>query len=134
MFTSIISSIFIAVLFALMLTFAFRRSGPGPMDGFVFFFLIIFIFSWALGGWIEPLKIYQIDYPWLSHFLIGLLIMLLLGALLPPSPSLKNRVALRKMEEELAEAKTRQAIAISISFFFWILFIVLLIVGIVRWI
>lgn len=131
MVTSVLSSLFIASLFALILSFAFRRSGPGPVGGLVFIFLIIFMFSWAVGGWIQPLKSYQVDYPWLSPLLIGLFIMLLLGALLPPSTSQKNIITKRKVDEEV---KARETAGLTISFFFWIMFVVLMIAGIVRWI
>ncbi len=131
MYTSVIASILIAVLFALLLSFAFRRSGPGPVNGLLLIFLVIFLFSWAIGAWVEPIKPYQVDYPWLSYFFIGLFVMLLLGALLPPSPSPKKIITKNKIDDEV---KAKQAIGITIGLFFWILLITLLIVGIARWI
>ncbi len=131
MYTAILSSIFIAILFALILSFAFRRSGPGPVNGLLFIFLIIFLFSWSIGGWITPVNHYQVDYPWISYFFIGLFIMLLLGALLPPSPSSKKTITKSKIDDEI---KVREAIGTTIGLFFWIMLITLMTVGIARWI
>jgi len=131
MYTSVISSILIAILFAMILIFAFRRSGPGPVKGLLFAFVVIFLFSWAIGGWIEPINAYQVDYPWISYFFIGLFVMLLLGALLPPSPSQKGVITKAKVDEEV---KSRQAIEITLGLFFWIMLITLIIAGIARWI
>ena len=131
MYTAVISSILIAILFTFILSFAFRRTGPGPINGLLFIFFIIFLFSWAIGGWIEPIKPYQVDYPWISYFFIGLFIMLLLGALLPPTPSSKNTTTKTKGDDEI---KTSQVIGITIGLFFWVMFFILIIAGIARWI
>jgi len=77
---------FFAILIALLLTaifaMGFRRHGWGT--GLVFFFLILFLATWAGGLWISPFGPVAWGVHWLSFLLVGIIIGLLLTALIPP--------------------------------------------------
>lgn len=130
MYTSLLISLIIAVILAPVLVYGLRRPGPGPLNGLLFIFIIILMFSWAIGGWIEPIHPLQIRYSWLSYLLIGFFIMLLLGALLPPPHSKKENLTESEMEDEI---KAEQVANLTIGFFFWIMLFSLALIGIAKW-
>lgn len=76
-------SFFCSILFAFILTFFFKRRGPGPYHGILYFFAIIFLFTAALGLLLTPVGPMYKNVPWLSIISIGLLIMLLIAEMLP---------------------------------------------------
>ncbi|ALO16914.1 hypothetical protein L21SP5_03301 [Salinivirga cyanobacteriivorans] len=119
-------SLLIAVIFAALLPSVFKREGPGPMSGSLFFFFIIFLFSWAVGSWITPIGPLFYGVPWLGYLIIGLFTMLLIAALVPAKPE-KPETPFEQAEEEAEQAR---ALGITFGFFFWTLMIVLLFAGI----
>lgn len=126
MYSSLLISLIIAVVLAPILVYGLKRPGPGPLNGLLFIFIIILMFSWAIGGWIEPIHPLNIRYPWLSYFLVGFFIMLLLGALLPPPHSKKENLT----EEDI---RAEQVADLTIGFFFWIMLFSLALIGIAKW-
>jgi peptidoglycan/LPS O-acetylase OafA/YrhL len=77
---------FFAILIALLLTavFAagFRRQGWGT--ALVFFFLILFLATWAGGMWVVPFGPIAWGVPWVAYLFVGIVIALLITALIPP--------------------------------------------------
>lgn len=72
-----------SIIFALVLTFVLKRRAPGPFNGILYFFAIIFAFTAGLGLLINPIGPTIKGVPWLAVAAIALLIMLLIAELLP---------------------------------------------------
>ena len=60
-----------------------KRRAPGPYGGILYFFLIIFLFTMALGLLLTPIGPMYRNVPWLSIAAVSLLIMLLIAEMLP---------------------------------------------------
>jgi len=132
----ILASILISVLFALvfsaLLVYGFGRRVPGPLNGVLFLFLIIFMFTWAVGSWVVPIGPVHWGVSWLGYLLIAILIMLLLGALLPPRRPRTRIIAKSDVDEEVKNKQVSSAIEITFGIFFWIMIIALFILAMIR--
>jgi hypothetical protein len=73
---SVIIFIIFALLFATLLVFVFKQKGPGPIGGFLFFCLIIFMFTRASGSWMQPVGALDWDLHWLGYPVVVLIIIL----------------------------------------------------------
>lgn len=103
-----IFAFFCSILFAFILTYFFKRRGPGPFHGILYFFAIIFLFTAALGLMLTPMGPMYKNVPWLSIIAVGLLIMLLIAELLPHHEKAvtirrKNKKNEEKEDEEVLE-------------------------------
>ncbi len=78
-----IFSFICSIIFAVVLTYFFKRRGPGPFHGILYFFAIIFLFTAAMGLLLTPMGPMYKNVPWLSIIATGLLIMLVIAELLP---------------------------------------------------
>ena len=76
-------SFFCSIIFAFILTYLLKRRAPGPLGGILYFFMIIFLFTTALGFLLTPIGPVYKNVPWLSIAAIALVIMLLIAELLP---------------------------------------------------
>ncbi|MFO7615409.1 MAG: hypothetical protein R6W71_12305 [Bacteroidales bacterium] len=132
-YTTIILSILFAFIFALILGYGFSRRGPGPTGGIFFIFLLIFMFTWAIGLWIEPIGPVRWGVPWLGYLLIAFFIALLIGALLPPSRPGPPVITKAEINEEIRQdEKVTSAVQITFGVFFWLLVIALFVIAMVR--
>lgn len=129
MFYPIIISFVFAILFAILLPSLFRRNGPGPLRGMVFYFLIIFLFTWAIGSWVTPIGPVAFNTSWLAYLAIAFLIMILIAALVPPNPPEKSEMykTARRAEDR---RNANQIVNASFGSFFWLLIIILIAMGI----
>ncbi len=127
-FVSIALSVVFALLFSAILVYGFSRRTAGPFDGMLFLFLIIFMFTWGLGSWMAPVGPVFGGVSWLSYLIIAIVVMLLIGALLPPSRPRGSRAADRAVEGDEAA----QAVGITFGFFFWFMLITLFVIAILR--
>lgn len=95
---------FCSIIFAFILTFFFKRRGPGPYHGIVYFFAIIFLFTAAVGLLLTPIGPMVKNVPWLSITAFGLLITLLIAEMLPhheKAVTIKRKQAEEEDEEVL---------------------------------
>jgi hypothetical protein len=130
---TIIFSVLLALILAMVLGYGFSRRGPGPAGGMLFLFLIIFMFTWAIGVWIEPIGPVNWGVPWINYLLVALFIALLLGALIPPSKPRSPIISKADMDEKIRdEARVVTATEITFGFFFWLLMIALFVTALVR--
>jgi len=88
-----------SIAFAFFLTFFFKRRGPGPYHGILYFFAIIFSFTLALGVWMHPLGPIYKGVPWLAVIGTALLITLLIAELIPH----KDKAQYVKTKKEIIE-------------------------------
>ena len=128
MISSLIASILLALVFALLLSFGFRRRGPGPYGGFVFLFIIIFMFTWAIGSLLAPLGPLYFGVSWLGYFLVAVMVMLLLGALIPRDRPGPRIISKSEVDERARQEKYPTATQISVGIFFWLMIFGLLVI------
>jgi hypothetical protein len=133
-FSAILLSVLIALFFSVLLVYVFNRRLPGPRKGIFFIFLIIFMFTWAIGSWLDPTGPFNWGGNWLGYLIIGFMIMLLLGTLIPPAkPKTRTRIISKsELDEEVREDQTSVAIGITFGIFFWLMIFVLLVFAIIR--
>lgn len=130
-FTSILFSVIFALLFSAILVYGFSRRTAGPFNGMLFLFLIIFMFTWGLGSWMTPIEPLYGEVSWLSYLLTAIVIMLLIGALLPPARTPRRGTPAEKLAREEQDNASR-AVGITFGFFFWFMVIALLVIAIAR--
>jgi len=101
MFFEFSFAILIALLLTAIFAIGFRKQGWGT--GLVFFFLILFLATWAGGLWVAPFGPIAWGVHWLSFLLVGVIIALLLTALIPPverPPYPESEARLKKRSRE----------------------------------
>lgn len=130
MFYPVLISFLFALFFAAMLPSVFKREGPGPWRGMLFFFLIIFFFSWAIGSWTEPFGPMIYGTTWLDYLIIAFIIMLVIGTLTPPARS--RKFGTKDVHKHDVDEEAAALIGVSFGFFFWTLLLVLIGVGIYK--
>src|SRR6056297_1018882 len=121
----IIFSFVFAIVFALLLPSLFRREGPGPWHGILFYFLIIFLFTWAIGSWMTPVGPVAFGTSWMGYLFIAFFIMILIGVLVPPRPPAPPPESDKDIHDA-SMRKDRYNTGITIGIFFWALIIILL--------
>lgn len=124
-FMPILISIVLALIFASLLVYGFNRRVGGPLRGMLFFFLIIFLFTWGIGSWLTPVGPAHFGVYWLGYMFIAVLIMLLLGLMLPPAKPRSRIIRKTELDEKMKERKVTDAITITFGAFFWLLLIIL---------
>jgi hypothetical protein len=110
--TPFLVALFLAFILTLLLAVGFRGQPWG--GGVVFFFLILFLATWAGGLWLTPVGPLMLGVPWMSFLLVALIVGLILLSMTPDG---------RRREEPLASKKAAAPakIAIALDFFFWLL-------------
>jgi hypothetical protein len=136
-------SLVIALLLSLFFAAIIRRRGPRA--GFFWFFVLILLATWAGGIWARPLGPSLWGVNWLSFLIVGLIVALLvtLNALRasPGKPYRKvernaqlSRAQTRDLLEEAnREGDTRQLTYVTLSIFFWLLLLMLIVAILSRY-
>jgi hypothetical protein len=83
---TIILSLAIALILTAILVYGFDRRAPGPLAGFLFFLVMLFLTVWVGSLWIEPIGPELYGIPWLAMLVIGLLVTLIITAVTAPAP------------------------------------------------
>jgi hypothetical protein len=120
---SFIILFFIALLFASLLSYGFKRSGF--WGGFWGLLLILFLFAWAARLWIAPAGPVFFGFAWLPIAFVVFLFILLIAAATPEKKE-AYRAPLTKGED----ARTKEGLkgfAAAVSIFFWFLLITLIV-------
>lgn len=130
--TSLIISFLLAALFSSLLVYGFGRRSSGPFNGMLVMFLIIFLFTWALGSWMVPVEPLYSGVSWIGYLFVAILIMLLLGVLIPPREPRTRIFRRADVEENARKEQVATAIGVTFGFFFWIMLIALVVLAIVR--
>jgi hypothetical protein len=125
----------IAFIFALILSAGFvlvlHRSGP--RSGFFWFFLLVFLATWAGGIWLSPFGPNLWGVYWLPFLGVGLVAVLLLAAFAPRRPP-RNRHDTLDMLDKIEEEKEFKKVAgISMGILFAALVVVLILAVILRY-
>jgi hypothetical protein len=123
----------LALLFGLVLTGLlvgpFRRRGPGPNAGFLFFFTLLFLIVWAGGAWLQPFGAPVLGVYWMPYGLVSIVTLLLIAALVPARPR-EPRVEVVDVAEE---ARRERAAEVGLTLIFGLLIVTLLIAVAARY-
>jgi hypothetical protein len=120
----LIIAILFGVLFAVFFALIFGSRDGAP--GFFFVFLLLFLFAWAGGLWLEPFGPPILGLYWLPGLIVTLLIFLLLAALVTSSPP-------RTTREAKAELEAKQTTVAVLGVFFWVLIIGLVVAIVIAY-
>jgi hypothetical protein len=123
--TPLLLALVLAFVFTLIFAALFRGQSWGA--GIFFFFLILFLATWAGGLWLTPIGPLWWGVPWLSFFLVALIVGLLLAAL---TPDRRRRPYARSTEPP---GRRQAETAIALDVFFWVLIVGLLIAIMARY-
>jgi len=129
MLVSVAYAIVFAVLLSALLVGLFGWRYPGreePWPAVLFFFLVLFLATWAAGLWVSPVVVGAGGGYWLTFFVIAVLLALLLAATAPP------RRPPRTAREAAEEAQSAAAAQAVFGVFFWILILGLIAVIVIR--
>jgi len=129
---SLLISIILALIFSSLLVFGFNRRVAGPVSGMLFIFLIIFMFTWAIGGWLTPVGPVNWGVYWLGYLFMAVLIMLLLGLMLPPIKPRSRMIKKSELDEQVKERKVNEAFTATFGVFFWLLLLILFALAILK--
>lgn len=114
----------IALVIGVIFAFGLRRGGPWP--GVLWFFLILFVGTWALGGLFRPFGPPVGDIYWVPYLSAALLIALLLAATTPLRPPPAS-------EETRAVEREGAQLAVGLGVFFWLMLIFSLLLIAIRY-
>ncbi len=137
MFLHVFLSLLVALFISILLINIAGRRGPGPFGGFLFFFFIFFLVTWAFGVWISPELASQRAVTrdtlsdWVLFPVIGIVIATLIVVLIPaePLPEGERRKVIRLVKREELKKEKKYATVMSIGLAFW-LFLMLMIISI----
>jgi hypothetical protein len=115
-----IADLFVALAFGFFIVWitSFVFGTRGPWNSFLWFFLVVSIFSWAGGIWLVPFGPLWHGTNWLPIMLMGIFIALLLVAASPRPP---------RKSMTMQEKSTTNADKAIVDGIIWILIICLLI-------
>jgi len=110
--------LFIAVIFSTVLAYGVWRK-PN-LWGIGWFFLLVFLCIWAFAIWIPPFTPMMMGGQWLSYFLVGILLAILLVVFYPRIKESSSSEVSRNSDPDQKEQRE------VVSNFTWILLLVLL--------
>lgn len=112
-----------SVIFTIILTYLLKRRAPGPFNGVLYFFILIFLFTAGIGVLINPIGPTFKGVPWLAIATISLLIMLLIAELLPHH----EKGMIVKHDPELTEEeKDEQTLEKEFNLLIGLIFVILI--------
>jgi len=107
----------IAFVISAIFSIGFRRKGPWP--GIFFFFIIVFLFSWAGGVWLVPFGPMIGGAYWLPFLIVAIFMAIFLAAAVPSERHRPSAAAPQTQGTEEA--------ATALGVFFWFLVVLLII-------
>jgi len=122
-----ILALIIAFALTAILVYPLRRRGPGPLDGLVFFVLVLFLAAWAGGVWARPVGPTAWGVAWVGFLMAGLLLATILAATTPTRPPAAAEV--EPKEGEVAA----EAIALGLGLFFYLAIFGLLVAIVIHY-
>lgn len=123
MVLDLLGAFLVAVLVVWLFTFALRR--PGPWGAGAWFFVVVFLGTWAVAAWMEPVGPVWWGVAWLPMLVVALGIGLLLAAATPAGPVTRA---------DATEARESETAAVAVvGAFLWIFLLAVLIAAIAAY-
>ncbi|MCE5328038.1 MAG: hypothetical protein LLG01_16650 [Planctomycetaceae bacterium] len=123
MWEILLSSLLAAIL-SMLLTLVLGRRGPGPLMGFIFFYIMLFLATWAGGLWLGRIRPGEWQVNWLGYVLVSVVLWLILAAVLPRQGRKPRHADSATLP--VVEPQATQQLALGVLF--WLLVVVLLII------
>ena len=127
----LLSALIVALILSASFAFVIRRRGS--RKGFFWFFLLIFLATWAVGIWIKPFGPSLGGIYWMPFLIIGMLIVLFVAVITPLPPPKGRHETLDMLDQIEKDREVKQFAYISLNVSFWILLFVLIILILVRY-
>lgn len=125
-------TLLVALLIGSVFVFAFGWGGDdrgGAWSALLFFVLIVWIATWAVGGWVTPVGPLVWGAPVVTFLLLAIVFALVLAAAAPARPRRRYTAGVPPAPADRAE----ESAALGYGIFFWILFSVLLVALVARY-
>jgi uncharacterized membrane protein YeaQ/YmgE (transglycosylase-associated protein family) len=128
MVTALIIAGTLAYIFARNLMRRSRRSG------FFWFFLIIFMITWAGGAWMMPFDAATQGLHWLPFLIAGMAGAVVVTYLARRRPPTNRHETIDLLESIAEERKLEKATYLSLGFIFWVVLFLLMVAIVVRYV
>ncbi|MBL7174896.1 MAG: hypothetical protein ISS66_03620 [Desulfobacteraceae bacterium] len=131
----IVLELLVAFIVALVLSglFALTTRRRDQRIGFPWFFLIVFLVTWAGGIGVKPFGPSLFGISWIPFVLVGFIFILILAASTPRRPPKSRHETLDMLERIDQKKKMDQFTYISLSALFGILLFILIVAIIIRY-
>lgn len=136
----VLAAVVIAVVFTVVLVslLGWRRPGAVQKESIVtsavFFFMILFLATWAAGTWMAPRGPLAFGVPWLAWMAVALVVTLIVAAVTQPWDRRRSRNAVPASAPDpggtIAPGQPDELVAVGFGLAFWVLIVVLLIVAV----
>ena len=128
--------LFAALTVALVLSalFALATWRRGARKGLFWLFFILFLATWAGGVWMRPFGPMLWGIHWLTFLLVGALVALILAAARSSPKPQGRQETIEMLERMKQEREVEQITWVTLTIFFWVLVITLLIVIVFRYV
>lgn len=132
----IVKEFLIALILATLLSviFALATRSRGGRTGFIWFFLIILMATWAGGIWLQPFGPAFGEIRWMPFLAIGLLFAIFVTLFGSRKPPHGRHETLDKLEEIAQERKLEKVTYVTLSAFFWVVLFTLLVAIFIRYV
>jgi hypothetical protein len=131
-FIEMLLALTLSIVLSIALTKLFYRKGPGPLSGFLFFIIMLFLFIWAGGVWLAPIGTPAWGVYWAGFVVIGFFAALLIAALSPDSRDELDSAVSDLREADLQGPDVKRTVIIAgFSLIFWVI-VALLLVAIIS--
>lgn len=131
-FKELLISLAVALVLCVIVALVTRKKAH--RTGFAWFFLFVFMATWAGGVWIRPFGPAWGDIRWLQFLVVGLLVVLMFALFAPFKPPQGRQDTLDQLEEIARQNELHKLTYITLGAVFWIIFIILIIAVIARYI
>lgn len=125
---SLVVALVLCVIFALITRKSARRTG------FMWFFLLVLMATWAGGIWIRPFGPAISDVRWLQFLVVGLLVVLMFALFAPYKPPRGRQETLDQLEEIARQKELTKVTYITLGIVFWVILVILIIAIVVRYV
>jgi hypothetical protein len=122
------TSLIVCSIFVIATRRSIRRSG------FMWFYLIVLIATWAGGVWLRPFGPSLGNVRWLQFLIIGLLIVLLFGLSSPPKAPQSRHETIDRLEEIARRKEFETVTYITLGIVFWLVVAILIAAIVIRYV
>jgi hypothetical protein len=124
----------LTVAFVLSALFVLANWERGHRKGAFWLFLVLFLATWAGGVWIKPFGPALWGIHWLSFLFVGVVVALIL-AVAQARPRPHGRQETIEMLERMRQEREMERVAwLTLTIFFWVLLLTLLIAIVIRYV
>ncbi|MGD8523109.1 MAG: hypothetical protein PVF56_18320 [Desulfobacterales bacterium] len=116
------------------MTSALATRSRGSRSGFTWFFLIILMATWAGGIWLKPFGPAFEEIRWMPFLALGLYFAIFITLFGTRKPPHGRHETLDKQEEIAQERKLEKVTYVTLSAFFWVVLLTLLVVIFIRYV